>query len=156
MSVSPPSDDPSRAETYHRGRERRSGLAAGLAVGVTLAYCFVRWKPFRVEVAGDSMSPTLEEGDWALAIAPGRLRRGTVVVVEHPRRAGFEMVKRITGVPGDLAPSGRILGSNEYWVAGDHPSTSTDSRHFGAVPIDRMKARVRAVYWPVARRGIVR
>jgi hypothetical protein len=41
--------------------------------------------------------PTLLPGDWALAVARRRYRRGDVVVVEHPGRPRYEMVKRIGG-----------------------------------------------------------
>lgn len=94
------------------------------------------------------MSPTLEAGDWVLATAPGRLRRGHVVVVEHPQHRGFEIVKRVIALPGDMAPDGRVLGADEYWVEGDDPSASTDSRQFGPLPSDRVLGRARVVYWP--------
>jgi nickel-type superoxide dismutase maturation protease len=127
-----------------------------LVVGVATAYSFVRWKkPFRVEINGSSMSPTLLPGDWALAVSPGRLRRGDVVVVEHPERPGVELVKRLTGLPDDLAPDGRILKADEYWVEGDDLSRSTDSRHFGPVARERLKAKVRLVYWPPSRRRLL-
>ena len=64
------------------------------------------------------MLPTLEP-------ATGRsrscrpVRAGDVVVVEHPERPGFELVKRVVAVPGDAAPDGRMLGADEYWVEGD-------------------------------------
>lgn len=125
-------------------------------VGVAVAYSFARWKrPFRVEVNGPSMAPTLLPGDWALAVSPGRLRRGDVVVLEHPERPGVDLVKRVTGLPDDLAPNGRILEIDEYWVEGDDPSRSTDSRHFGPVARERMKAKVRLVYWPPSRRRML-
>jgi nickel-type superoxide dismutase maturation protease len=124
----------------------------GLAVGIGLAYSFLRWKPFRVEVSGASMAPALLPGDWALAVRPGRLRRGDVVVVEHPRRPGLEMVKRIVAAPGELASDGRILAPGEWWVEGDAPEASTDSRHFGPVAFEQVKAVVRFVYWPPERR----
>jgi nickel-type superoxide dismutase maturation protease len=154
MGASPPSDEPS-AETYHRGRKRRQAAAAGVVVGLGLVYGIVRWRPSRVEVSGTSMSPTLEPGDWALAVESGRIRRGDVVVLEHPGRPGFEMVKRITGMPDELAPDGRILEADEYWAEGDNPDGSTDSRHFGPVPRDLVKAHVTLVYWPRARRRIL-
>jgi len=124
-------------------------------VGLAIVYAIVRWRPFRVVVGGDSMSPTLEPGDWALAVSPRRIRRGDLVVLEHPERPGFEMVKRITGIPDDLTPDGRILEADEYWAEGDNPSGSTDSRHFGPVPRDHVKARVMLVYWPRSRRRVV-
>ena len=36
----------------------------------------LRLRPFRVEVLGDSMRPTLEPGDWCLATAGGRIKKG--------------------------------------------------------------------------------
>lgn len=124
-------------------------------MGLALVYAILRWRPSRVVVNGDSMSPALEQGDWALAVAPGRIRRGDVVVLEHPGRPGFEMVKRITGMPDDLAPDGRILEADEYWAEGDNPVRSTDSRHFGPVHRDLVRGRVMLVYWPRARRRIL-
>jgi len=125
-------------------------------VGVALVSSFVRWRPFRVEVRGRSMSPTLEDGDWALAVARRRVRRGDVVVVEHPARPGIELVKRVTGVEGDLAPDGRTLEAEEVWVEGDRPELSTDSRRFGVVPAGHVRATVTLVYWPPSRRRLMR
>jgi signal peptidase I len=119
---------------------------------VAAAYAFLRWKPFRVEVRGSSMLPGLSPGDWGVAVAASRYRRGDVVVVEHPGRPGFEMVKRVVALPGDLAPDGRILGAEEFWIEGDRPESSTDSRSFGPVQREDLKARVRLVYWPFPRR----
>lgn len=125
-------------------------------VGVAAAYTFVRRKrPFRVEIEGPSMAPTLLPGDWALAVRPRRLTRGDVVVLEHPERPGVELVKRVVGVPDDLAPDGRILQADEYWVEGDDPPRSTDSRHFGPVARERVKAKVRLIYWPPSRRRLL-
>jgi len=114
------------------------------------AYGFRRWRPFRVEVSGPSMRPTLEPGDWALAIVPERVRPGDVVVIEHPERPGLEMVKRVLSVPGKRAPNGtETLG--RVWVQGDDPASSTDSRSFGAVPLDLVRGRLALVWWPPSR-----
>lgn len=129
-------------------------MAGGLVLA-TAIWLAVRWRPFRIEVQGDSMTPALWPGDRALAIRVRRPARGHVVVLEHPVRPGLEIVKRVTGVPGDLAPDGRVLEADEYWVEGDNPARSTDSRQHGAVPSARMRGRVRLVYWPPSRRGLV-
>jgi signal peptidase I len=150
----PPSDEVS-GRTYHRGRIRLTRAVAALAVGVAFAYTFLRWRPFKVEVNGPSMAPTLVPGDWALAVTPGRLRRGDVIVFEHPSRRGFELVKRITGIPDELAPDGRILEADEWWVEGDNPDASTDSRHFGPITTDKVRARLRLIYWPPSRRRLL-
>lgn len=97
------------------------------------------------------MRPALEPGDWAIAVARARVRRGDVLVVEHPERPGFEIVKRVTAVEGDPTPAGYTLGEGEIWVEGDSPDGSTDSRHFGPVRSDRVRGRIRLVWWPPGR-----
>jgi nickel-type superoxide dismutase maturation protease len=126
-------------------------VATVAAIGVAL----FRWRPNRIEVQGASMLPTLMPGDWALAVARRRYRRGDVVVVEHPGRPGYEMVKRIQGGPGE--PVGeRVLTDDEFWVVGDREDVSTDSRHFGPVRREQVKAKILLIYWPKERRGRIR
>jgi signal peptidase I len=148
------SDDRPTSETYHRGRSRVAGWVAGIATVGVAAWTIVRHRPSRVAIEGPSMTPALVPGDWCLVAVPRRWRRGDVVVVEHPGRPGYEIVKRLVGLPGD-AISGRRLGPGEHWVEGDHPS-STDSRAFGPVAAEALRARVLLIYWPPARRRLVR
>jgi len=101
------------------------------------------------------MVPTLMPGDWALAVARRRFRPGDVVVVEHPGRPGYEMVKRITRGPNERMDE-RVLGEDEFWVEGDREDASTDSRHFGPVRREQVKAKVVLVYWPKERRRRMR
>jgi signal peptidase I len=109
------------------------------------------------------MAPTLLPGDWALAVSVRRPKRGDIVVVEHPDRPGYEMVKRVGAVPGEVVartnPDGtsiaQVLARDEFWVLGDHEPASTDSRHFGPVGLDGLKARVILVYWPTERRTLL-
>lgn len=151
--MQPPPDD-STFETYHRG-PKRPRAAAALAVGIGVAYAVLRWKPFRVEISGPSMAPTLLPGDWVLAVKRSRIRRWDIVVVEHPDRPGLEMVKRVVDIPDELAPNGAILEANEWWVEGDSPAESTDSRHFGPIRTEHVKATVRLIYWPPYRRRLL-
>jgi type IV secretory pathway protease TraF len=51
---------------------------------------------------------------------------------------------------------GRELGEDEYWVEGDFAHRSTDSREFGAVRLEHLKAKVVLVYWPLERRRLIR
>ena len=102
------------------------------------------------------MAPTLLPGDWTLAVGARRLKRGNVVVVEHPGRPGYEIVKRIVGVPGDrVGDETPTLGPDDWWVEGDHPQGSTDSRQFGPVGRNEIKAKVLLVYWPKDRRRLL-
>ena len=100
------------------------------------------------------MVPALETGDWALAVVKP-VRTGDVVVVEHPQRPGFELVKRVTAAPGDTMSDGRVLGPDEYWVEGDDGGRSDDSRAFGPVRRTDVKGTVVYVWWPSGRRGRV-
>jgi mitochondrial inner membrane protease subunit 2 len=129
---------------------RKAAFAMALLAGMAAAYGFRRWRPFRVEVAGASMRPTLEPGDWAIAVRARRLRRGDVVIVEHPDRVAFELVKRVTHLPGDVSPDGLGL-VDRVWVEGDDPEGSSDSRTFGPLPPGLVRGRVWLVWWPPGR-----
>jgi signal peptidase I len=120
-------------------------LAAGAAAAVAT-------RPFRVEVAGRSMAPTLLPGDWLVATRRGRIRRGSVVVLRDPQ-GGLDMVKRVAALPGDEV-EGRPLAPGRYLVLGDDPRASTDGRSFGPVDGSSIDGVVRFRYWP--RPGSVR
>jgi signal peptidase I len=121
---------------------------------VAAAWTFLRRRPIRVEIVGASMRPTLEPGDWALAVPAATYRAGDVVVLRHPERDGFELVKRVVAAPGEPTPDGPV--SDGYWVEGDDAEASTDSRTFGVVEPGAVVARVRLVYAPWDRRRLVR
>ena len=122
-----------------------------LALGSAVAIAFVmRMRPFRVEVAGVSMEPTLLPGDYLVATKAGVIRPGALVVVGRPGARNLEVVKRVVGVRGDRFGA-RLLELGEYWVVGDRPDRSTDSRTFGPVTKAEIKAVVRLRYWPPSR-----
>jgi nickel-type superoxide dismutase maturation protease len=118
-------------------------LAAAVGVGLVAVRAT---RPFRVEVAGSSMLPTLQPGDWLVATRARQLRRGDVVVLAHPS-GGLDLVKRVHGVPGDLV-DGHTLGPDQYLVVGDHSEASTDGRAFGPVARQAVEGVVRLRYWP--------
>jgi len=122
---------------------------------VAAAAAFVRYRPARVAIEGISMAPTLVPDDWVLVVTPEHFDRDDVVVVEHPHRPGYEIVKRLVAVPGDEIKD-RILGPNEYWVEGDFEQHSTDSREFGPIARSQLKAKAVLIYWPLDRRRVVR
>jgi signal peptidase I len=92
------------------------------------------------EIVEHSMRPTLADGDWVVARdQPDSIRPGDVVVLEHPGRPGFDLVKRVS----TLGPDGVI-------VLGDDPgSGSVDSVAFGPVRADAIRARVLLRYRPL-------
>lgn len=125
------------------------------------------------------MEPDFRPGDLVVA---SRLRDpvlGTPVVVEHPDRPGFWLLKRIVAGPGDEIDISegvvRVEGAalREPWTSGPTPGppiatripagrmfvlsdardrTLADSRTFG--PVETASAyRVRFTYWPPLRIG---
>ncbi len=125
-------------------RQRYHGLAKALPAALLVAWWVVR-RPFPVEVSGASMRPTLEPGEYLVAVRR-RPRPGDLVVVEHPARPGYEMVKRAI----------RIDDEGHWWVEGDDPAMSTDSRHFGTVRGDAIRGVVVVRYWPARRFALLR
>jgi signal peptidase I len=117
--------------------------------------------PWRVEVSGESMIPTLRPGDWLLVNpTPSRWpRRGTLVVVREPA-SDVVVVKRVAARPGDRVegPGGApaVLGPAEAWLASDAPGVAIDSRRYGPVDAERLLGRVAWRYGPRGRIGRVR
>jgi nickel-type superoxide dismutase maturation protease len=146
-----------RKETYHGHRMAKPAGIAGLAVAAA-AGCWIvlrRWRPFAVAVEGDSMRPALEPGDLLVAVRSQKIEQGMLAVFLDPRRPGFELVKRVAAVPGERA-GGRMLGPGEYWILGDRPEASTDSRTFGPAHASAITGVVVARYWPPGRAGLIR
>jgi signal peptidase I len=54
-------------------------------------------------------------------------------------------------LPGSGHMDARVLGKDEYFLAGDARSSSSDSRLWGPVRIDRFRAQVLLRYWPPKR-----
>jgi len=98
------------------------------------------------------MTPTLEPGDLVVVVRPGRLRAGELVLLGHPTRLEYEVVKRVIALPGEQV-AGRVLADGEVWVLGDNASRSTDSRSLGPIGMDTVRGVVRFRYWPITRIG---
>jgi nickel-type superoxide dismutase maturation protease len=119
--------------------------AAALGAGVAAVSLARRWLDV-VEVQGSSMAPTLLPGEWLVVerrtYTRRRPRLGEIVLAADPREPSRELIKRVARVDEE---SGLIE------LAGDAPDASTDSRTFGAIPIENIRWRVLARYWPAAR-----
>lgn len=85
----------------------------------------------KFKVYGNSMFPTLKEGQEVLTFNWMKSKIGDVVVIKHENK---EMVKRI-----------EKMEKNKFFVLGDNKKESTDSRHFG--PIDQSQILGKVIYY---------
>src|SRR6266545_4233542 len=111
----------------------------------------------------------------------GSIERGDMVVFWFPLDPSKSYIKRVIGVPGDrvnidagqVYVNGRTLSEGyvpddyrdrvsweehkvppgEYFVLGDHRSSSSDSRTWGFVKRDAIYGKAVFVYWPLEKMG---
>lgn len=82
---------------------------------------------------GTSMNPTLRDGEVVLVDREATtIEVGDIVVAKHPIEQSSEVVKRVS----------RINERGHYFLIGDNPDDSTDSRHYGAVTREYIKGKV--------------
>ncbi|MDA8062874.1 MAG: nickel-type superoxide dismutase maturation protease [Actinomycetota bacterium] len=118
------------------------GALGGMALGGMALGAWWWWRPARVEVTGDSMAPTLLPGDRLLLVRPRSVGVGDLVALTDPRQPGRLLVKRVGAID-----------ASRVTVVGDNQEQSTDSRHFGPVPLAGLVGRACYRYHPRERAG---
>ena len=93
-----------------------------------------------VQIIGPSMAPALRNGDCWVVRLGGSVSPGDVVLAVHPLRPHLQIVKRVV----------RREGAG-WWLEGDSPDSSDDSRAFGAV--DTVIGKLVFRYSPLIRRS---
>ena len=160
-------------------RTRRGLVALTVALAV-LGIAGLRGRLRRYEIVEASMEPQLYSGDYIIAqIVKDALSRGDIVIVPHPEVGGFELAKRVVGLPGELVAlrNGQVhiggavlaepwadgpvrpdsewqLGNDEIFVLGDNRQASAaDSRTIGPIDTKGVIWKAAARYWPLGRIG---
>lgn len=82
-------------------------------------------------VVGDSMMPTLSNGQLVLFVPKRRLQAGSIVMVRH---GGKEKIKRLARIEDD-----------RVYLLGDNAIASTDSRKFGWLDVAAVQGEL---IWP--------
>ena len=81
---------------------------------------------------GNSMDPTLKDGEVVLVDRNSEIEVGDIVVAKHPFEQKSEVLKRVE----------RVNERGHYFLIGDNLEESEDSRHFGAVTREYITGRV--------------
>lgn len=74
---------------------------------------------FKYKIVGRSMSPTLKPGQNILVNRLSKVKPQDIVAAKDPRD-GKILIKRV-----------QKITNGKFYVLGDNPNESTDSRHFG-------------------------
>ena len=80
-----------------------------------------------------SMNPTIADGETVLVDKNAKVFKvGDIVLARHPIELDLQIVKRIE----------RINEKGHYFLVGDNPEDSKDSRHYGAVKREYILGKV--------------
>lgn len=161
----------------------RNTLYALITVAAVTALISVLFMPV-LKTYGNSMSPTLEDGEIVVAIATNDAKPGDVIAFYYNGKLFIKRVIALGGSTVDLAEDGTVYVDGEaldepyltekvrgegdvefpytvpdgcFFVMGDHRVNSADSRNsiLGCVEPDRMKGRVLFCVWPLDKLGAI-
>ena len=161
-------------------RSTMGTLAVVAALSILIA---TLWMPV-LQIYGNSMTPTLEEGQIVISLKDSDFQQGDLVAFYLGNKL---LVKRVIAGPGDwveITPEGQVylngsaleepyvqelalgqcdlefpyqIPDERYFLLGDHRETSVDSRSsvVGCVAMEQIVGRIVFSVWPMARFGQV-
>lgn len=89
-----------------------------------------------VSVSGDSMYPTMEDGDFVLCSVvkdADSLEIGDIVVFKKDDKLLIKRILLTEGMTYKQEDTSVFVGNNEFFVVGDNTDNSRDSREFGPI-----------------------
>jgi len=178
-TVAPEPTQPLRRELRSWGRD----LVIALSLAVVIIIFF--YQPVKVEGTSMTPLISDQErifiNKFVYRFEP--IERGDVVVFWYPLDRSKSFIKRVVGLPEDMVeirdgqvflngkmlaepyvpPESADFGSlsatripkGEYFVMGDHRTSSNDSRIFGPVPRKFIYGKAVFAYWPVDHFGAI-
>ena len=178
-TVTPEAPQPLRRELRSWGRD----LVIALSLAIVIIIFF--YQPVKVEGTSMTPLISDQErifiNKFVYRFEP--IERGDVVVFWYPLDRSKSFIKRVVGLPEDMVeirdgqvylngkafaepyvpPESADLGTlapirvpkGEYFVMGDHRTSSNDSRIFGPVPQKFIYGKAVFAYWPVDHFGSI-
>ncbi len=177
LNLAPDGEKPASASLRRELRAWARDLL--LAVGLAVVIIIFLYQPVKVEGTSMTPLLSDQErifiNKFVYRFEP--IERGDVVVFWYPLDRSKSFIKRVIGLPGEMVEirGGRVyvdgkrvpepyvppqyadastygpirVPPDEYFVLGDHRSSSNDSRVFGPVPSQFIYGRAVFAYWPV-------
>ncbi|WP_431482968.1 S26 family signal peptidase [Pseudomonas solani] len=129
----------------HKDLSLPAWLLGWAALGILNALAPLAFHPYRAQALGmelyyipsNSMAPTMLPGDVVIADKwqePARLKKGDIVIFDHPEMHGINVIKRIAEITPD-----------NVYVLGDNKENSLDSRTLGSIPLSAIQAKATTV-----------
>lgn len=166
------------------GKVLRSTIYTLITVAAVAVLVATLWLPV-LQIYGNSMTPTLQNGDVVFSVKTSQPKTGDIVAFYYNNKI---LVKRVICGPGDwidIDEDGTVYVNNEpldepylqekalgdcnltlpmqvpdgrLFVMGDHRSTSVDSRNtaVGCVADEQIVGKIVLRVWPLNRLGAIR
>ena len=166
---------------YRYNRLLRNTVFTLIVVAAVAVLAATLWFP-TMRIFGNSMTPTLQEGEIVLALKSSSFQAGDLIGFYYGNKL---IIKRCIACPGDwvsITDDGTVyingseldepyleekaLGDcdielpmqvpeDRYFVMGDHRSTSVDSRNtvIGCVPKEQIVGKIVICVWPLSKFG---
>ena len=161
----------------------KSTLFSLITVAAAAVLVATLWLPV-LQIFGSSMTPTLGDGDIVFSVKSSRMEQGDVVAFYYNNKI---LIKRVIAGPGEsvnLDEEGNVyingvkleepyltersygqtdidlpyqVPDGQYFVMGDHRSTSVDSRNtaVGCITQDQIVGKIVFRVWPLKTAGPV-
>lgn len=176
---------PERTVSSFRAELRTWARDILIALGLAMVIIVFLYQPVKVEGTSMSPLLSDQERIFInkFVYRVEAIERGDVVVFWYPVDPTKSFIKRVVGLPGEIVEirSGHVyvnatpldepyvppqfadrhtfgparVPPGQYFVLGDHRSSSNDSRVFGFVPSGLIYGKAVFVYWPMERFGTI-
>ncbi len=174
-----------KRENYKRRYRQvlKSTIFALLTASAAAVLVATLWLPV-LQIYGQSMTPTLNDGEIVFSVKSNHLEQGDVVAFYYNNKI---LIKRVIAGPGDwvfIDEDGSVyvnsylleepyvpeksfgltdielpyqVPDGKYFVMGDHRATSVDSRNtvVGCITMDQIVGKILFRVWPMEQIGFI-